>query len=173
MSVSTGITPHTEISVEGVQMGWVWVQKLCLTTQWRIQDLPEGINLLFGQMFRENCKKIKEFRSATTTICASSIMNRYISYWHSYSNQWFYHSQWLHKIIPRCYSAIRGWWTIRRAWNYDPSCEYCARAAQCRKTLTFSPSGSKKQFFLDGAEISLNSVNSADSGNLIISWSMN
>ena len=43
MSVSTGITPHTEPSIGGVQMGWVWVQKLCLTyytTQWRIQDLP-------------------------------------------------------------------------------------------------------------------------------------
>ena len=114
---------------------------------------------------------MKEFRSATKTICASSIINRHISY--LYYNQWSCHTQWLHKIIPWCYSAIRGWWTIRRTLNYDPSCEYCAGAAQCRKTLTFSPSGSKNQFFLDGADISLNSVNSADSGNLIISWNMN
>ena len=31
MSVSTGITPHTEPSTGGVQMGWVWVQESYLT----------------------------------------------------------------------------------------------------------------------------------------------
>ena len=100
MSVSTGITPHTEPSAGGVKMGWMWVQKLCLTyytTQWRIQDLAEGINLLFGQMFLENCMKLKEFRSATTTIFAGTIINQHISYRYSYSNQWS--SIWLHKTL--------------------------------------------------------------------------
>ena len=31
MSVSTGITPHTEPTTRGVQMGWVWVQEAHLT----------------------------------------------------------------------------------------------------------------------------------------------